>query len=104
MAWMYILECCDGSYYVGLTKNLELRFSRHESGKGSRYTSGRLPIKLIYCEEYDRVSDAFHREKQVQGWTRQKREALIDGKPELLPMLAKKIFDKNKIKDNSVVE
>jgi len=104
MAWMYILECCDGSYYVGSTKNLGLRFLQHQSGKGSRYTSGRLPVQLVYCEEYELVSDAFYREKQVQGWTRRKREALINGSPELLPGLAKKIFDKNKIKDNSVVE
>jgi putative endonuclease len=104
MAWMYILECCDGSYYVGSTRNLELRFSQHENGKGSTYTSGRLPVKLVYWEEYDRVSDAFYREKQVQGWTRRKREALINGNPELLSALAKKVFDKNKIKDNSVVE
>jgi putative endonuclease len=101
---MYILECCDGSYYVGSTKNLELRFSQHQSGKGSKYTSGRLLVQLVYCEEYDRVSDAFYREKQVQGWTRRKREALINGNPEFLPMLAKKIFGKSKIKDNSVVE
>ena len=82
MAWMYILQCSDGSYYVGSTKNLDLRFSQHQSGKGSRYTSGRLPVTLVYCEEYKRVSDAFYREKQVQGWTRRKREALINGIPE----------------------
>jgi putative endonuclease len=104
MAWMYILECRDGSYYVGSTKNLELRFLQHQSGKGSRYTSGRLPVQLVYCEEYNRVSDAFFREKQVQGWTRRKREALINGNPEMLPRLAKKIFNKNEIKDNAVVE
>ena len=104
MAWMYILECCDGSYYVGSTKDLERRLSQHQDGIGSKYTSGRLPVQLVYCEEYDRVSDAFYREKQVQGWTRRKRKALISGNPELLPVLAKKIFDKNKIRDNSVVE
>jgi putative endonuclease len=104
MAWMYILECCDGSFYVGSTKNLELRFSQHQSGKGSRYTSGRLPVQLVYCEEYERVTDAFYREKQVQGWTRRKRQALINGNPELLPALAKKVFGKNKIKDTLVVE
>jgi putative endonuclease len=104
MAWMYILQCSDVSYYVGSTRNLELRFSQHQSGKGSKYTSGRLPVQLVYCEEYDRVSDAFYREKQVQGWTRRKREALINGNLELLPVLAKKVFDKSKIKDNSVVE
>jgi putative endonuclease len=104
MAWMYILQCSDNSYYVGSTRNLDLRFSQHQSGKGSRYTSGRLPVQLVYYEEYDRVSDAFYREKQVQGWTRRKREALINGNPELLPSLAKKVFDKREIKDNSVVE
>jgi putative endonuclease len=104
MAWMYILECCDGSYYIGSTKNLEQRLLEHKNGKGSRYTSGRLPVQLVYCEEYDHVSDAFYREKQVQGWTRRKREALINGTPELLPALAKKVFDKTKIKDDAVVE
>jgi len=105
MAWMYILECCDDSYYVGSTKDLQLRLSQHQEGIGANYTSKRLPVKLVYCEEYDRIDDAFYREKQVQGWTRRKREALINGKPELLPTLAKKIFDKSKInKDNPVVE
>ena len=99
MAWMYILECCDNSYYVGSTKDLKRRLSQHQDGKGSVYTSGRLPVKLVYCEEYDRVADAFYREKQVQGWTRRKCEALINGTPELLPALAKKIFDKKKIEE-----
>ena len=104
MAWMYILECCDNSYYVGSTKDLKRRLSQHQEGTGSNYTYKRLPLKLVYCEEYDRVDEAFYREKQVQGWTRCKREALINGTPELLPALAKKIFDRNKIKDNSVTD
>jgi putative endonuclease len=94
MAWMYILECADGSYYVGSTKDLNQRIIQHQSGKGSRYTSGRLPVKLVYGEEYDCVVDAFHREKQVQNWGRAKREALINGNNELLPPLAKKKFQK----------
>lgn len=103
MAWMYILECCDGSYYVGSTKDLKRRLSQHQEGIGANYTSKRLPVKLVYFEEYDRVDDAFYREKQVQGWSRRKREALINGTPELLPALAKKVFDKSKIeKDNPV--
>lgn len=111
MAWMYILECGDGSYYVGSTKDLERRLFQHQEGKGAKYTLGRQPVKLVYCEEYERVADAFYREKQVQGWTRRKREALINGTPELLPALAKKIFDKRKLeeknslfKSDSVVE
>ena len=94
---MYILECSDGSYYVGSTKNLDQRIMQHQSGEGSRYTSGRLPVKLVYGEEYDRVADAYYREKQVQNWSRAKREALINGDNELLPALAKKKFQKNKI-------
>jgi putative endonuclease len=94
MAWMYILKCADNSYYVGSTKNLELRFEQHQSGKGSRYTSGRLPVELVYGEEYDRVIDAYAREKQVQNWGRAKREALINGNPEVLPPLARKKFEK----------
>jgi putative endonuclease len=97
MAWMYILECCDNSYYVGSTKNLKVRLSQHRDGTGSNYTSKRLPVKLVYCEEYAQVDEAFYREKQVQGWSRRKREALINGTPELLPAIAKKIFDKGEI-------
>jgi putative endonuclease len=105
MAWMYILECCDGSYYVGSTRNLEQRILQHQQGLGAKYTSNRLPVELVYGEEYDRVADASAREKQVQGWRRAKREALINGDPELLPTLAKKIFDRNEvIRDDSVVE
>ena len=105
MAWMYILECCDGSYYVGSTKDLERRLSEHKDGLGANYTSKRLPVKLVYYEEYERIADAFYREKQVQGWRRAKREALINGNLELLPALAKKVFDKSEInKDNSMID
>jgi len=96
MAWMYILKCADDSYYVGSTKNLELRLSQHYEGVGARYTSRWLPVELVYGEEYVRIDDAFYREKQVQGWRRAKREALINGAPELLPALAKKVFNKSK--------
>lgn len=105
MAWMYILECIDGSYYTGSTKDLERRLNEHQEGKGARFTTRRLPVKLIYSEEYEHVADAFYREKQIQGWRRDKKEALINGSPELLPALAKKIFNKKEInKDNPVVE
>jgi putative endonuclease len=96
MAWMYILECADGSYYVGSTKDLEQRILQHQAGTGAEYTSNRLPVKLVYSDEFERVSDAFVREKHVQNWSRAKREALIEGKKELLPGLAKKDFGKKK--------
>lgn len=73
---MYILKCADDSYYVGSTKNLDLRIAQHQSGKGSRYTSRRLPVELVYGEEYDRVADAYYREKQVQNWSRAKKRSI----------------------------
>src|SRR5437762_165884 len=85
MAWMYILQCSDGTYYVGSTKDLEYRLSEHQTGKGAKYTSRRLPVELIYSEEYERVVDANTREKQVQNWSRAKREALINGNEQSLP-------------------
>ena len=77
--WMYILECCDGSYYTGSTNNLDLRLAQHQNGEGANHTKKRLPIKLVYFEEYQRIDEAFNREKQVQGWSRKKKEALING-------------------------
>jgi putative endonuclease len=103
MAWMYILECCDGSYYVGSTKDLERRLAEHQEGLGARYTSRRSPVKLVYCEEYQRIDDAFYREKQVQGWRRAKREALINDDPDSQPALAKKVFKKNAINNSNMV-
>jgi putative endonuclease len=92
--FMYILLCSDSTYYTGSTKKLEIRFQQHQMGEGSNYTKKRLPVELMYYEEYDRIDLAFYREKQVQGWSRKKKEALISGKNYLLPLLAKKIFRK----------
>lgn len=92
----YILECADGSFYTGSTKNLEKRLWEHNKGIGANYTKSRLPVELLYFEEYNRIDVAFYREKQIQGWSRRKKLALIEGKPELLPKLAKKIFRKRK--------
>ncbi|TVR41070.1 MAG: GIY-YIG nuclease family protein [Cryomorphaceae bacterium] len=92
---MYILHCSDGSYYTGSTKDLELRLEQHMLGQGANYTRKRLPVKLLYFEEYQRIDEAYYREKQVQGWNRKKKEALIDGKPELLPELAIAYRDRN---------
>ena len=75
---MYILECRDGSFYTGSTRDLEKRLQEHQRGKGAKYTRSRLPVRLIYCEEYERFGDALRREKQVQGWTRRMKRALID--------------------------
>jgi putative endonuclease len=86
--YMYILECSDGSYYTGRTTDLELRLQQHQSGEGANHTKKRLPVTLVYYEEYSRIDEAFYREKQVQGWSRKKKEALINENPQLLPQLA----------------
>ena len=92
VAYMYILECSDLSLYVGSTRDLEHRLAQHCEGEGSHYTRTRLPVKLLYFEEFDRVSDAYLREKQVQGWSRAKRLALAKEQIEKLPGLSKKDF------------
>ena len=92
MAWMYILECSDGSYYVGSTKNLEYRLWEHNEGIGAKYTSRRRPVKLVFSAEFPDITQAFACEKQVQGWSRAKREALIRGDYDALPELARKDF------------
>ena len=94
-AYMYILECSDGTYYTGSTKDLMRRLEQHQSGEGANYTAKRLPVKLLYYEVYDRIDYAFNREKQVQGWSRKKKEALINGDEQLLSELAKKVFRKS---------
>ena len=87
--YMYILECVDGSYYTGSTTDLEKRLAQHQNGEGANHTKKHLPVKLLYYEEYINIEDAFYREKQIQGWRRKKKEALIQGKHDSLPNLAK---------------
>ncbi len=104
---MYILECSDGTFYTGSTKDLERRINEHQGSKeagtkiknekGANYTKVRRPVKLVYYEEYERIDDAFYREKQVQNWSHEKKLALIEGQTELLPKLAKKVFRKSVI-------
>jgi putative endonuclease len=65
--WMYILECADGSYYTGSTNNLELRLWQHQNGAGANHTKKRLPVKLVYAEEFDRIDEAFYREKKYRA-------------------------------------
>lgn len=91
---MYILECADGSYYTGSTNNLELRLQQHQMGEGANHTKKRLPVKLVYYEEFGRIDEAFYREKQVQGWSRKKKEALIHSRQETLPQLSIAYRDK----------
>ena len=77
--YVYILECANGQYYTGSTNNLEIRLNQHRAGEGSNFTKKHLPVKLVYAEDFQCVEDAFYREKQVHGWSRKKKEMLING-------------------------
>ncbi len=86
--FMYILECSDGSYYTGSTRHLDIKLAQHMMGEGANYTKNRLPVKLVYYEEFERIDKAFYREKQVQKWNRNKKEALIIGQTKELKKAA----------------
>jgi putative endonuclease len=88
-AWLYILRCADGSYYTGSTSNLPLRLAEYQTGEGSAYTRCRLPVGLVYSQEFPSEHEAFLRERQVKGWSRAKKEALIRGDFEALVGLSK---------------
>ncbi len=77
MNYTYIVECADGTYYCGWTNNLEHRIDAHNNGKGAKYTKSRLPVKLIYFEEYETKEQAMKREWQIKQLTRSQKEKLI---------------------------
>ena len=87
--YMYILECSNGKYYTGSTNNLEKRMKEHWNGEGANFTKKYPPMKLLYVETFQRIDEAYYREKQVQGWGRAKKEALINGENNKLPELSK---------------
>ncbi len=73
MFYLYILLCADGKLYTGITNNVRKRIQNHELGVGSKYVKDRLPIKLIYTEQFKDKCNAAKREKQIKGWRRQKK-------------------------------
>ena len=90
-AFFYILRCRDRSYYVGTTRgNLDMRVAEHNAGHFGGYTMPRRPVELVYQKEFDRIEDAIAAERQVKGWRREKKEALIRGEYAALPGLAKR--------------
>jgi putative endonuclease len=78
-ARVYILECSDGSYYVGCTTNLSQRIEQHDQGLFSGYTSKRRPLVLKWSGETNDINNAIAAERQIKGWSRAKKEALIRG-------------------------
>ena len=87
--YVYILRCKDGSYYTGITNNHERRLRQHNEGVNPKsYTFTRRPVELVYVTEFNDVFEAIAWEKQVKGWSRKKKEALIRREFEKLPRLA----------------
>lgn len=77
--FVYILHCSDGTYYTGYTTNVEERLKTHNAGSGAKYTRGRLPVKLVYYEEFQEKSLALRREWEIKHrLTRAEKEALIN--------------------------
>ena len=88
--WVYILRCADGSYYTGHTDNLEKRIAEHYEDQHGGYTCSRLPVVLVFSEEFKTREEALTCEHQIKGWSRKKKEALIRGDWEEISKLAKK--------------
>lgn len=92
MAWTYILRCEDGSFYTGSTdKDLDARVWEHNNDDvlAANFTRMRRPVVVAYAEQFDSIEMAFAREKQLQGWGRAKKSALIEGRGFDLPGLAR---------------
>ena len=75
--YLYILRCKDNTLYTGITTDVEKRLDAHRSGKGAKYTRGRVPLELVYREACESHSDALKRELEIKSLTRQEKEKLI---------------------------
>jgi len=85
----YIVQCSNGSYYVGHTHNLVARIQDHNTGKGALHTSTRRPVRLVYSEAHPNESEAIGQELQIKKWSREKKKALIEGSKDRLHELSK---------------
>lgn len=90
--YVYILRCGDGSYYTGHTDNLIKRMAEHQAGVYQGYTLNKKPLKLVFSQQFNERIEALRAERQIKGWTRAKKEALINGDWDRLSQLAKKKF------------
>jgi putative endonuclease len=78
--YVYMLSCADESFYVGVTNDVERRLGQHQDGRDSNcYTYTRRPVQLVYCSDFRDVEQAIRWEKQLKGWSRAKKTALING-------------------------
>jgi len=88
-AFLYILRCSDGSFYIGVTRTeLEVRIAQHNAGAFGGYTATRRPVTLVFSQWFDRITDAIENERKLKKWSRAKKEAFIPGDFEALKALA----------------
>ncbi|HHW71208.1 MAG TPA: GIY-YIG nuclease family protein [Clostridiales bacterium] len=80
MCYVYILKCSDNTLYTGWTNNIDRRIKAHSEGKGAKYTKSRLPVKLVYVEEYNDKISAQKREYEIKQMSRQEKLKLIGSK------------------------
>jgi putative endonuclease len=76
--YFYFARCSDGSLYAGTCINVKERETKHNEGKGAKYTRSRLPVKIVYTEEFETLSEARKREALVKTWSKTEKEQLID--------------------------
>ena len=98
-AFVYILRCADGRYYVGSTRGdtPDRRIGEHVGGEFPGFTRARRPVTVVHVEEFQRITDAVAAERRIKGWSRSKKEALIAGDWDLLQHLAKRPAARRKI-------
>lgn len=84
-----MLKCADGLFYVGHTDDLESRFAGHQSGLTGAFTKNRRPVKLVWSQEFSTRDEALAAERQIKGWSRAKKKALIAGDWDLISRLAR---------------
>ena len=89
----YMLRCSDGSYYLGYTDDLERRIGQHQTGEITGYTQNRRPVSLVWQQSFGTREEALAAEQQIKGWSRKKKEALIEEDWETVSLLARKSFD-----------
>ena len=77
--YVYILHCADGSYYVGHTDDLQTRIAAHKTGQIRGYTRSRRPVRLVFQDEFPSREEALLAERQLKGWSRRKKKALVKG-------------------------
>ena len=87
--YVYIVECADQLYYTGSTDNVEARVMKHNTGEYGGFTASRRPVRLVYSQEFQSAIEAVTAERQLKGWSRAKKKALIEGKYDLLVELSK---------------